>query len=329
MAILEELKKEILSIDNEVKFNSVALALFNLHFSQNEVYRSFVLGLPQKYHHPDHYLKIPFLPISFFKNKKVLLHSEKSDVFFSSSGTTGNTTSRHYVSDLDWYINVCNKNFKLFYGNIEDYCVLALLPSYLERDDSSLIVMVDDLIKRSKHPRSDFYLNNFSDLYHQLNYLKTNNIKTILLGVSFALLDFIEQFSIDFPDLIIMETGGMKGRRKELIREELHMQLKNAFHVSSIHSEYGMTELFSQAYAYKEGIFNTPPWMKIIIRDSNDPFSFIDDDNVGGINIIDLANLYSCPFIATQDLGKVSSSGIEILGRFDNSDIRGCNLLHV
>ena len=219
--------------------------------------------------------------------------------------------------------------FKSFYGDVKDYCILALLPSYLEREGSSLVLMAKELIEESKHSMSGFYLADLGQLNQHLLTLKSQKQKTILLGVSFALLDFAEKFTIDFPELIVMETGGMKGQRKELIREELHQILKSAFGVSSIHSEYGMTELFSQAYSTKDGQFKTPPWMKIIIRDSNDPFALLKENEVGGMNILDLANIYSCPFIATQDLGKISEQGLEILGRFDNSDIRGCNLLAV
>lgn len=329
MLALEELKKEIFSIDNESEFNKVALKLFRLHLSENEIYRDFVLGLPVQYQTPSKYQEIPFLPISFFKNKKIILKDMETKVIFSSSGTTGSTTSSHYVVDPEWYLQNSLQIFSQFYGNIEDYCILALLPSYLERDGSSLILMVNELIKVSKNESSGFYLDNFTALHQQLQRLKESKTKTILLGVSFALLDFIEGHAFDFPDLIVMETGGMKGRRKEMIREELHAILKKAFNVDQIHSEYGMTELFSQAYAMKDGFFQTPSWMKIVLRDSNDPFSYVGENEVGGINIIDLANFHSCPFIATQDLGKKSSLGIEILGRFDNSDIRGCNLLHI
>lgn len=327
MQFIDDIKKSILSIDNEERFNLVALSLFKLHVKSNPVYREFIHSLPKTYHHPASYLEIPCLPISFFKSKKIILEGFEPNLFFSSSGTTGSTTSKHYVSDLNWYLENSLRIFDSFYGNVENYCVLALLPSYLEREGSSLIEMANDLINRSKHTKSGFYLDDLSSLHEELETLKEQGQKTILLGVSFALLEFIEKYSIDFPELIVMETGGMKGRRKELIREELHSELKKGFKVDSIHSEYGMTELFSQAYSKKEGIFHSPPWMKLLIRDSNDPFSYLGENEVGGINIIDLANIYSCPFIATQDLGKTTHNGTEILGRFDNSDIRGCNLL--
>jgi len=216
----------------------------------------------------------------------------------------------------------------LFYGDIENYTLLALLPSYLEREGSSLIYMADDLIKQSHNPDSGFYLYNYEELYHQLIKQQQAKKATLLIGVTFALLDFVEQHPINFPELIVMETGGMKGKRKEMIREELHETLRKGFGVDTIHSEYGMTELLSQAYSKGNGIFNTPPWMRIITRDTNDPISLITDGKTGGVNIIDLANFTSCSFIATQDLGKVYADGsFEILGRFDNADIRGCNLL--
>jgi len=327
MSISEELKKNILSINNEEMFNSVALSLFELHRSKNPIYKRFIEGLPRSFSKPENYTEIPFLPISFFKNKRVLLDGLESKQIFQSSGTTGNATSMHFVSDPEWYIENSIRIFTRFYGKIENYCILALLPSYLEREGSSLIVMANQLIQRSQHRLSGFYLNNIKDLYGHLAELKKEGQKTILLGVSFALLDFCENFQIDFPELIIMETGGMKGRRKELIRDDLHEILKKSFHVKQVHSEYGMTELLSQAYSKQDGIFETPPWMKILVRDSNDPFFYLPENAVGGLNVIDLANFASCPFISTQDLGKKGAAGFEVLGRFDNSDIRGCNLL--
>lgn len=327
MQSIDAIKDEIFSINDEESFNRIALRLFQLHFYQNPLYRQFVLSLPISFHNPNSYKDIPFLPISFFKSKRIIIEGQKDEVVFSSSGTTGSITSKHYVADLNWYINNSLNIFKLFFGDIENYCVLALLPSYLEREGSSLIVMANELILRSENPKSGFVLDDKDRLKKELNDLKKNGQKTILLGVSYALLDLIENESIQFPELIVMETGGMKGRRKELIRKELHARLKEGYGVDTIYSEYGMTELLSQAYSVGDGVFKTPPWMKILIRDSNDPFSYLNENQVGGMNIIDLANLYSCPFIATQDLGKKVENGIEILGRFDNSDIRGCNLL--
>jgi hypothetical protein len=247
---------------------------------------------------------------------------------FTSSGTTGMITSSHSVADVSWYVESFRKAFKLFYGDIKNYTVLALLPSYLEREGSSLIYMAQDMITESANADSGFLLYNHQELYNNLIKQKVAGKPTLLIGVTFALLDFVEQYQIEFPQLIVMETGGMKGRRKEMIREELHSTLCTGFGVSVIHSEYGMTELLSQAYSKGNGIFNCPPWMKVITRDTNDPFTLIEAGKTGGVNIIDLANINSCSFIATQDLGKVYEDGsFEVLGRFDNSDIRGCNLL--
>jgi len=247
---------------------------------------------------------------------------------FSSSGTTGMVTSKHLVTDVSLYERSFMQGFKAFYGNIQDYTVLALLPSYLERDGSSLIYMVDHLIRESGDPQSGYFLYDHDALYAALQRQKLTNRKTLLIGVTYALLDFVEKYQIKFPGLIIMETGGMKGKRPEMLREELHNQLKEGFGVAAIHSEYGMTELLSQAYSKAEGIFACPPWMKILIRDTNDPLTILPQGRTGGLNIIDLANLNSCSFIATQDLGKTLGDGtFEVLGRFDNSDIRGCNLL--
>ena len=271
---------------------------------------------------------MPFLPIEFFKSQRVVSNNHDVQVIFTSSGTTGITTSSHNVTDVSWYEASFRKAFELFYGDIKDYTVLALLPSYLEREGSSLIYMADDLIKQSQNPDSGFFLYNHEELYKQLIKQQHNNKPTLLIGVTFALLDFVENYSLNFSELIVMETGGMKGRRKEMIREELHEQLRKGFGVAAIHSEYGMTELLSQAYSKGDGIFNCPPWMRIITRDTNDPITLIKDNKAGGINIIDLANVNSCSFIATQDLGKVYADGsFEVLGRFDNADIRGCNLL--
>jgi phenylacetate-coenzyme A ligase PaaK-like adenylate-forming protein len=271
---------------------------------------------------------IPYLPISFFKTHEVLSDARKPEIVFSSSGTTGMVQSRHLVTDVGIYEASFNNAFEQFYGKIEDTCLLALLPSYLERDGSSLIYMVDTLLKQSKHSDSGYFLHNHDELFHRLKKLQDNKQRTILIGVTYALLDFIERYQLDFPELIVMETGGMKGKRKEMVREELHDLLQAGFGVSAIHSEYGMTELLSQAYSFGEGVFHCPAWMKIVLRDTNDPLSLIQNQQTGGINVIDLANINSCSFIATQDLGKIYPDGsFEVLGRFDNADIRGCNLL--
>ncbi len=254
--------------------------------------------------------------------------TDKVETTFTSSGTTGMINSKHLVTDISWYEESFRRAFEIFYGDIKDYCILALLPSYLEREGSSLIYMAEDLVKRSANPDSGFFLYNHDELFQQIKKQQQIKRPTLLIGVTFALLDFVEQYPINFPELIVMETGGMKGRRKEMIREELHETLCKGFGVDAIHSEYGMTELLSQAYSKGNGIFNCPPWMKVITRDTNDPVSTLDTDKTGGINVIDLANINSCSFIATQDLGRVYKDGsFEVLGRFDNSDIRGCNLL--
>ncbi|WP_417871663.1 acyl transferase [Winogradskyella sp.] len=318
----------IFNIKNNAEFEVLALDIFRFQFENNGVYRSFCDLL---YKHPSDIkslTEIPFLPIQFFKTHDVLSSRAKVEKIFTSSGTTGSTTSKHQVTNLSIYEESYLKGFAHFYGNIEDYVVLALLPSYLERDGSSLIYMVDDLIQKSKHPESGFYLNNLQDLAKTLNKLEAKGQKTLLIGVSFALLDLVEQFQFSLKHTIVMETGGMKGRRKEIIRQELHDVLKKGFGVSQIHSEYGMTELLSQAYSKGNGVFECAPWMKILARDTEDALTVLPPNKTGGINIIDLANINSCAFIATQDLGKTSENNqFEIIGRFDNSDIRGCNLM--
>ena len=271
--------------------------------------------------------EIPFLPIEFFKTEQIICVTQKIEEIFLSSGTTGNQ-SKHLVSDLSIYENSFQNAFQLFYGDITDYCILSLLPNYREREGSSLIYMVDDLIKRSKHPKSGFYLNNYKEVSETILELEKNGQKTLLIGVSYALLDLAKDYPMKLENTIIMETGGTKGKRKELLKEELHKILKEAFSLDSIHSEYGMTELLSQSYSEGDNIFKTPPWKKVLIRDVNDPLTILGKNRSGGINIIDLANIYSCPFIATQDLGRLhEDESFSVLGRFDNSDVRGCNLL--
>lgn len=320
--------EQIFSIDNEVFFNEVALAVFQHQEKNCEVYHDYIHHLKIDLTSINNYKKIPFLPISFFKTHEVLSSKLNPEIIFSSSGTTGQTTSKHLVTDVTIYEQSFNKAFEQFYNDAKEICILALLPSYLEREGSSLIYMVDDLLKQSEHPKSGYFLHNLDQLFTTLLELKKTGQKTILIGVTYALLDFVEQFKIDFPELIVMETGGMKGKRKEMVREELHEVLYAGFGVNRIHSEYGMTELLSQAYSYGQGIFNCPPWMKILLRDTSDPLSLVQNKQSGGINIIDLANINSCSFIATQDLGKFHSDGsFEVLGKFDNADIRGCNLL--
>lgn len=322
---------DIFNIKNDAQFNALALDIFRFQYENNQVYREFVDYLTINSEKIDNYQDIPFLPIDFFKNKRVVSDDKGiEDVVFTSSGTSGMQQSKHYVKDLTIYEESFFKGFEHFFGNTKDYAVLALLPSYLEREGSSLIYMVTRLIEASNNLNSAFYLYNFAELYNKLNTLKEQKQKTVLFGVSFALLDFVSQYSIDFKELIIIETGGMKGRKKEIVREELHQIIKSGFNSNAICSEYGMTELLSQAYALNGSIFQSPPWMKILIRDINDPLSLIACNKTGGINIIDLANFNSCSFIATQDLGKTYDNGtFEVIGRFDHSDTRGCNLLVV
>jgi phenylacetate-coenzyme A ligase PaaK-like adenylate-forming protein len=321
-------KQQIFSINNGEQFNAAALQFFRHQAKNCKIYSDFIAGLKIDPASVTTLQQIPFLPIEFFKAHAVVSSPGPVQVTFTSSGTTGMITSSHYITDVSWYEDSFRDAFKLFYGDIEKYTVLALLPSYLEREGSSLIYMAEDLIAQSKNPDSGFYLYNHNELAAQLKKQQQEQKPTLLIGVTFALLDFVEQYSINFPELIVMETGGMKGRRKEMIREELHDILCKGFGVAAIHSEYGMTELLSQAYSKGSGIFNCPPWMQIITRDTNDPMSMVTNGKAGGINVIDLANLNSCSFIATQDLGKVYADGsFEVLGRFDNADIRGCNLL--
>lgn len=321
-------QQQVFSISNEQEFINAALQAFRFQAVNCDVYRQFIEGLNIQPSEVDSLDKIPFLPVSFFKSHKVISSPAPAEVTFTSSGTTGMITSSHDVTDVSWYRESFRRAFRLFYGDISNYCVLALLPSYLEREGSSLIYMAQDMITASQNPDSGFYLYNHANLYAQLKRQQENRQPTILIGVTFALLDFIEQYAINFPELIVMETGGMKGRRKEMIREELHHLLCKGFGVNAIHSEYGMTELLSQAYSKGNGLFNSPLWLRILTRDTNDPLSLTHSGRTGGINIIDLANINSCCFIATQDLGRVASNGsFEVLGRFDYSDIRGCNLL--
>ena len=325
---MKSLVKKIFNIKNENEFGKLSLEVFRFQVKNNSVYREYLKYLKFDWKSINSINKIPFLPIDFFKTKQVVCGNFEPDKIFTSSGTTGLATSRHSVNDVKIYETSFLKGFEMFYGPVNDYCILALLPSYLEREGSSLIYMTDFLIKKSAHPDSGFYLDNLDELVSRLVNMKKKKGKTLLLGVSYALLDLAENYSLSLENTIIMETGGMKGRRKELIRSELHEFLIQQLGVKSIHSEYGMTELLSQAYSSGEGWFSTPPWVKILIRDTYDPFCLEKIGKTGGINVIDLANIYSCSFIETKDLGKLDEQGnFQILGRFDNSDIRGCNLL--
>jgi phenylacetate-coenzyme A ligase PaaK-like adenylate-forming protein len=306
----------------------LVLEVFKFQFENNAVYRSFCDLL---YKHPSAIQRIediPFLPIQFFKSHHVLSSNGPIEDTFSSSGTTGSLTSKHYVTDLSIYEKSFRQGFQNFYGSIKDYTILALLPNYLERKGSSLVYMVNDMIEHSQHPQSGFYLDNINELKETLIALDSEGKKIMLIGVSFALLDLVELHQFSLKHTIVMETGGMKGRRKEMVREELHAVLKSGFGVSKIHSEYGMTELLSQAYSLGDGIFRCPDWMRILTRDPEDALTLQKTKKTGGINVIDLANINSCSFIATQDLGRVhDNSTFEIIGRFDSSDIRGCNLM--
>ncbi|MDH5366779.1 MAG: acyl transferase [Cyclobacteriaceae bacterium] len=326
MSFLNSFKTDLNSIDLN-NFNEKALELFRFQSKHNQIYKKYIHYLKVVPDDINDLFQIPFLPISFFKRHKVITKSWNEEQVFQSSGTTG-TTSKHYVYSVNEYLINAQSIFEQQYGAIENYHFLALLPSYLERNNSSLIFMVDYFIKQSKSSLSGFYLDNFDELESNLNNAYSSERKVMLIGVTFGLLDFLEQHQFVMPDLIVMETGGMKGRRKEIIREELHDIFKKGFGVPNVHSEYGMTELLSQAYSNEKGKFTPPNTMKILIRDINDPFSYQLEGKNGGINVIDLANIYSCAFIETQDLGKLNNDNtFEVLGRFDNSDIRGCNLM--
>lgn len=321
-------QNKIFSIKTEAEFNALALQVFGFQFENNPVYRSFCDLLYKNPSDIKTIEEIPFLPIQFFKSHHVISSSKNIKKTFTSSGTTGSITSKHHITDLSIYEESFKKGFHSFYGDIKDYVVLALLPSYLEREGSSLIYMVDSLIKASNHKYSGFYLNNLHEISTTLKRLDKQGKKVLLVGVSFALLDLVEAYSFNLNNTIVMETGGMKGRRKGLIREELHNLLKSGFGVNTIHSEYGMTELLSQAYSKGHGVFNCPNWMRILTRETEDALTLTAPGKTGGVNVIDLANINSCSFIATQDLGRVNKDkSFEIIGRFDTSDIRGCNLM--
>jgi phenylacetate-coenzyme A ligase PaaK-like adenylate-forming protein len=321
---------DIFNISNQKQFEKIALKIFRFQYENNAVYQEFCNFLKIDKGSVKSLKQIPFLPIQFFKSHAVLSNTNPVQETFTSSGTTGIMTSKHLVTDLSIYENSYRNSFSAFYGNIEDYVVLALLPSYLERDGSSLIYMVRDLITLSNNPDSGFYLDNYNDLIDKLIQLDKEGYNIILIGVTYALLDLIGLKKLNLKNTIVMETGGMKGKRKEMIREELHEELCAGFGVNAIHSEYGMTELLSQAYSFGNGVFECPNWMQILTRDTEDALTYIENGKTGGINVIDLANINSCSFIATQDLGKkYDNNSFEVLGRFDNSDIRGCNLMVV
>ncbi len=330
---MKPLAEAIFNINTAAEFKAIALDVFQYQAAKNALYNRYLAALGINIEAVSELNHIPFLPIEFFKTHEIITGDSPVEEVFTSSGTTGMKQSKHFVTDRQLYEKSYSKAFQLAYGNIQDYCILALLPSYLERDGSSLIYMANDLIEKSTHPSSGFYLHNYDELLSTLEQLEKDKQKTILLGVTYSLLDISEllgkrKVKLKLEHTLVMETGGMKGKRKEIIREELHELLCKGFGVSTIHSEYGMTELLSQAYSKGNGIFTCPTWMRILLRDANDPFTFLPPEKSGGINVIDLANINSCSFIATQDLGKSHADGsFEILGRFDASDLRGCNLL--
>ena len=335
LAVIRGLQKEIeLFIQNssnsnkDTVFRKLAMDLFRYQVVNCAPYAEFctLLGIgPDDVSDID---GIPFLPVKFFKSKDVYSVKTPPEIVFTSSATTGMIPSRHPVSDLSLYELSFLEAFRNFYGNPEDFNILALLPSYLEREGSSLVYMTERLIKESKSEYSGFYLYNFDNLADNLIKLRESSKKTILLGVSFALVDFASSFNINFPELIIMETGGMKGRGKEMSREEIHNIIKGAFGVEKVHSEYGMAELLSQAYSYGDGVFSTPHWMKFLLRDFTNPLKILNDSEIGGLNIIDLSNINSCSFIETEDIGVKKAGNLwKIPGRITNSELRGCNLL--
>ena len=317
---------ENISFDN---FEELALDLYEYQKQYNPLYAKFLKLLGKYNEKISEPSQIPFLPINFFKSHSIKTGNLPIQMIFKSSGTTAQIQSKHEIFDPEFYLSNTVKGFEKFYGSIENYAVLALLPSYLEREGSSLVFMADYFIKRSRYAESGFFLNDFQKLSERLQICLKENKPVLLIGVTFALLDFAEKFPMNLKDqVIMMETGGMKGRRKELIRAEVHEMLTAAFNLSSIHSEYGMTELLSQAYSTGNGLFYPADTMQIFIRDSMDPFTLLDNKKTGAINVVDLANIDSCAFIATDDLGKKYSDGsFEVLGRFDASDIRGCNLM--
>lgn len=319
---------KIFNISNPVDFEKTALKIFHYQAINNIVYNKYLTFLNTNLSDIKSIRNIPFLPIEFFKHHKVISGNSPAEVVFTSSGTTGQILSNHFVSNISIYEKSFKKSFSLFYGKITDYCILALLPSYIERSGSSLVYMTEKLINDSHNRNSGFFINEFDKLAQIINDNEKNRQKTILLGVSYALLMFSEKYPLKLKYTIVIETGGMKGRHREITKEELHTILKERFKFSQIHSEYGMTELLSQAYSKGNGQFSCPPWMKILIRDINDPFSYLENDKTGGINVIDLANINSCSFIETGDLGKIHNNNFfEVSGRFDQSDIRGCNLM--
>ena len=342
---------KIFSVDRG-NFERLSLDIFHFQYSNNKIYKAYTDALKINVDDVRLVSQIPFLPIGLFKSHQVKTTEFEPQLVFESSGTTHSINSHHFLKDIEIYRQSFLKGFELYYGSPRDWCIIALLPSYLERKNSSLVFMVDELIGQTRHSQSGFYLYEHERLFSTLNLMEAQNQKTLFIGVSFALLDFAEQYSLPLKRTVIMETGGMKGKKEEMVRDELHQVLRARFEVDTIHSEYGMTELLSQAYSKKDGIFQTPPWMKVFIRDEEDPMDVIGASSssgwqttyplmtlrrspfgafasvTGAINIIDLANVYSCSFIATDDAGKLYADGsFEVLGRIDDSDVRGCSLM--
>jgi hypothetical protein len=333
MSERERLLKQFDALNGE-NFQNFALDLFKYQSKYNLVYKKYLDALNINIDSISDLRAIPFLPIDFFKQHKIITASDKFnhfDAVFESSGTGSGVSSKHFLPELDHYLKQAQRIFEFEYGSLNDYVILALLPSYLERKGSSLVAMVNDFIEKTNSSDSGFYLNDLNELIEKVKKLKSknNDKKIIIWGVSFALLDLAENYKVDFSDCIVMETGGMKGRRKEITRDELHQILCDGLNVSTIHSEYGMTELLSQSYSKGDGVFQPAHSMKILVREVNDPFDIkYSDKRSGGLNVIDLANIDSCAFLETQDVGLVNEDGsFKVLGRFDNSDIRGCNLL--
>lgn len=329
--LCDMLKERIFNISSQDEFRRCALEVFRFQYANCDTYREYVDLLGVEAESVGRLEDIPFLPIKFFKSREVIIRGMEPEIVFRSSATTGMVQSNHFVADLSLYRRSFMEGFSRVYGVPEEYTILALLPSYLEREDSSLVFMVNELIKTSKRPDSGFFLYNYEDLYQILQRLQRGKKRTILIGVSFALLDFVEKYRMEWPELVVMETGGMKGKRKELSRKELHGEIRSAFGVEKVHSEYGMAELLSQAYSRGDGIFETPPWMRIMIRDLTDPLSYLASNRRGGVNIIDLANINSCSFIESEDMGSVSGDeknpSFTVEGRILNSELRGCNML--
>lgn len=330
MATGNNISDRIFSAEANTSFIELALEVFAFQYHHNDLYKRFCLELGRGPGNVTDLKDIPFLPIECFRRNRIASFAGEGELVFRSSGTTGSRHAKHYVADEKMYLKSFSQGFRYFYGEPSGYCLLALLPGYLERKDSSLVYMVNSLMQQGAHPHSGFYLNDLPALSEKLEMLTQSGQKILLLGVSFALLDFADMFPLPLKNTIVMETGGMKGQRPELIREALHDTLKKAFHLDVIHSEYGMTELLSQAYSKGDGLFSCPPWMRVLIRDANDPLSYTAEGRAGGINVIDLANIHSCSFLATQDLGRMhEGERFEVLGRFDHSDTRGCNLMVV